>query len=292
MRKAGKRILTLAFLLAFITAGPFTLTGCHGSKGLSAFAIPEEFDEGRDFEITFWAKNDTNKTQTAIYEKAIVDFEKLYPNITVNLRLYTDYGKIYNDVITNITTNTTPNVCITYPDHIATYLSGTNLVVPLDDLLADGKYGPGGSKVRFDAPVKEEIIPRFLEECVVEGHYYALPYMRSSEACYINKTYVETLGYTLPDVLTWDFIWEVSEAAMAKDSGGDFLINGQKVLIPFIYKSTDNMMIQMLKQKGAGYSTADGELLLFNDDTKDILYTIADHAKSGAFSTFKISSYP
>lgn len=292
MRKAGKRILTLAFLLAFITAGPFTLTGCHGSKGLSAFAIPEEFDEGRDFEITFWAKNDTNKTQTAIYEKAIVDFEKLYPNITVNLRLYTDYGKIYNDVITNITTNTTPNVCITYPDHIATYLSGTNLVVPLDDLLADGKYGPGGSKVRFDAPVKEEIIPRFLEECVVDGHYYALPYMRSSEACYINKTYVETLGYTLPDVLTWDFIWEVSEAAMAKDSGGDFLINGQKVLIPFIYKSTDNMMIQMLKQKGAGYSTADGELLLFNDDTKDILYTIADYAKSGAFSTFKISSYP
>ncbi len=292
MIKKGKRILLLVLLMTMITAGPLALTGCHGSKGLSAFSIPEEFDEGRDYEITFWAKNDTNKTQTAIYEQAIVDFEKLYPNITVNLRLYTDYGKIYNDVITNITTNTTPNVCITYPDHIATYLSGTNLVVPLDNLIADEKYGLGGNEVRFDAPSAEEIIPQFLGECAIDGTCYALPYMRSSEACYINKTYVEALGYTLPDALTWDFVWEVSEAAMAKDQEGNFLINGQKVMIPFIYKSTDNMMIQMLKQKDAGYSTANGELLLFNEDTKELLYTIAEHAKTGAFSTFKISSYP
>ena len=74
------------------------------------------------------------RRQTDIYKKAIEDFQALYPNITVNLRLYTDYGKIYNDVITNISTGTTPNVCITYPDHIATYLTGDNVVVPLDAL--------------------------------------------------------------------------------------------------------------------------------------------------------------
>ena len=113
MRK--KRITFTALILSSLL-----LTGCHGKEGLSAFQPPEEFDLSREYEITFWAKNDTNKTQTAIYEKAISDFENLYPNITVNLRLYTDYGKIYNDVITNIATNTTPNVCITYPDHIAT----------------------------------------------------------------------------------------------------------------------------------------------------------------------------
>ncbi len=269
-----------------------SLTGCHGSKGLEEFEIPEEFDTSRQYEITFWAKNDTNKTQTAIYEKAIADFEEIYPNITVNLRLYTDYGKIYNDVITNISTNTTPNVCITYPDHIATYLTGTNLVVPLDGLLSDEKYGLGGSEVRFASPTVEEIIPEFLEECSFGGHYYAVPYMRSTEACYVNKTYVEELGYTLPDMLTWDFIWEVSEAALAQDADGNYKVNGQKVLIPFIYKSTDNMMIQMLKQKGAGYSNDDGDILIFNDTTGALLYTIAEHAGSGAFSTFKISGYP
>ena len=280
------------YMGVLMLCGTGFLTGCHGSEGMQRFTVPEEFDLSREYEVTFWAKNDTNKNQTAIYEKAIEDFENLYPNITVNLRLYTDYGKIYNDVITNIATNTTPNVCITYPDHIATYLTGGNLVVPLDELFVDGRYGAGGSEVRFDAPRVEEIIPQFLEECSFGGHYYAMPYMRSTEACYVNKTYVEAMGYTLPETLTWDFVWEVSEAAMAMDDEENYLVNGQNVMIPFIYKSTDNMMIQMLRQKGAGYSTADGEIQIFNDTTKELLYTIADHTKNGAFSTFKISSYP
>ncbi len=287
-----RKIKAASLVLAMLLGMSMTLTGCHGQAGLEPFTIPEEFDTSRDYEITFWAKNDTNKTQTAIYEQSIEDFEKLYPNIKVNLRLYTDYGKIYNDVITNIATNTTPNVCITYPDHIATYLTGTNQVVPLETLFENEKYGLAGREVLFDAPSKEEIIPQFLEECTFGGHYYALPFMRSTEACYINKTYVEALGYTIPDVLTWEFIWEVSEAAMEKDADGNFKVNGQNVMIPFIYKSTDNMMIQMLMQKNAGYSTEEGELLLFHDTTKELLYTIAEHAETGAFSTFKISSYP
>ena len=148
MKKLLCVLLTLALLL--------TVTGCHGARGMESFVIPEEFDMSRDYEITFWAKNDTNKAQTAVYEKAIEDFHALYPNITVNLRLYTDYGKIYNDVITNISTNTTPNVCITYPDHIATYLTGANCVVPLDGLFVDEKYGLGGTEVRFEPEEGEE----------------------------------------------------------------------------------------------------------------------------------------
>ncbi len=288
MMKIGKRVSLLLLLTVWMTM----LTACHGSVEKNAFVIPESFDTSEEYEITFWAKNDTNKTQTRIYEKAIEDFQKLYPNITVNLRLYTDYGRIYNDVITNIATNTTPNVCITYPDHIATYLSGQNCVVDLDQLLTDKNYGLGGREVLFDAPTKEEIIPKFLDECFIAGHYYALPYMRSTEACYINKTYVEKLGYTIPETLTWDFVWEVADAATAKDADGNFLVNGQKVMIPFIYKSTDNMMIQMLRQKNAGYSNDNGEVLIFNDTTKDLLYEIAGHVEKGSFSTFKISSYP
>lgn len=286
-----KRTLT-ALLAVLLALSGLSLTACHGSRGLEPFEMPEGLDPDKEYTITFWAKNDTNKSQTNIYSKAISDFEALYPNIKVDMRLYTDYGRIYNDVITNIATQTTPNVCITYPDHIATYLTGVNTVVPLDELLDDPRYGLGGSELLFDSPAKDEIIPKFLDECRFDGHYYALPYMRSTEACYVNRTYVEKLGYTLPDVLTWDFVWEVSEAAMAKNSDGTFKVNGQKVLIPFIYKSTDNMMIQMLMQKGAGYSTSDGEILIFNDTTRSLLTDIASHAETGAFSTFKISSYP
>lgn len=285
-RKGVLAALLVAFCMIF-------LTGCHGSQETKeAFEVPEEFDTSRDYEITFWAKNDTNKTQVAIYEQAIEDFEALYPNITVNIRLYTDYSDIYNDVITNIATDTTPNVCITYPDHIATYLTGDNQVVALDDLMTDEKYGLGGSELLFDSPTVDEVVPQFLEECQIDGTYYALPYMRSTEACYVNKTYVEALGFELPETLTWDFIWEVSEAAMEKDEDGNFVVNGQSVMIPFIYKSTDNMMITMLKQLDAGYSTAVGDVLLFNDTTTELLYEIAERAENREFSTFKISGYP
>ncbi len=302
-----KKALCMALAFALV----FALAGCHGSyvppvepgqsqtaaqtqpsEQMGAFRVPDTFDESRHYEITFWAKNDTNINQVEIYKKAIADFEALYPNITVKLKLYTDYGRIYNDVITNIATSTTPNVCITYPDHIATYLTGDNVVVPLRGLFAHEKYGLGGSQLRYDGPARDEMIPQFLKECVIGSEYYAIPFMRSTEACYINKTYVEALGYTLPKTLTWDFIWEVSEAATKKDAEGNFSINNQKVMIPFIYKSTDNMMIQVLKQQNAGYSTAEGDIEIFNDTTKAFLYTIAEHAKTGAFSTFKISSYP
>ncbi len=280
-----------AAVLAVSTA-LMCLSGCHGSKGLDEFVMPAEFDKSRTYEITFWAKNDTNLTQADLYRKVIADFQEIYPNIRVNLRLYTDYGRIYNDVITNISTQTTPNVCITYPDHIATYLTGANSVVKLDELLINAQYGLGGSAVGFDSPTVDEIIPEFLEECSIGGSCYALPFMRSTEACYVNKTYVEALGYTLPETLTWDFVWEVSEAAMARDADGNFLVNGQKVMIPFIYKSTDNMMITMLRQLGADYSSDEGDILIFHDTTRDLLETVASHVQTGAFSTFKISSYP
>ena len=281
-----KKCVCVLLLLALV------LSGCHGSVERSAFVVPSRFDESQQIELVFWAKNDTNLTQVQIYEEAIRDFEALYPNITIKLQLYTDYGRIYNDVITNIATDTTPNVCITYPDHIATYLTGQECVVALDRLFDNPQYGFGGSALRFDGPDREEMIDKFLEECKIGNTYYAIPYMRSTEACYVNRDFVEKLGYTLPEVLTWDFIWEVSKAAMEKDADGNFKVNGQKVMIPFIYKSTDNMMISYLKQAGAGYSTAQGDIELFNDTTKELLLAVADSSSHKAFNTFRSVGYP
>ena len=286
-----KPVKVLSAALSFMLLLPM-LSGCHGKKGTTEFSMPEGLDPNKTYEIVFWAKNDTNITQTKIYNQAIEDFEKLYPNIKVNIRLYTDYNKIYNDVITNIATGTTPNVCITYPDHIATYKTGNNVVVPLDSLIDDPQYGLGGSEVKFDSPTKQEVIPEYLNECILDDHIYALPYMRSTEACYVNKDYVEALGYEIPEILTWDFVWEVSEKALEKNPDGTYAVNGKDVMIPCIYKSSDNMLITMLKQQGAGYSDDDGNILIFNDITKQDLITVAEHTKTGAFSTFKISGYP
>ena len=67
-----KKVRLPALLLALLSL--LTLCGCHGSRGQNAFSVPDSFDESRQYEITFWAKNDTNKTQVDIYNKAIDDF--------------------------------------------------------------------------------------------------------------------------------------------------------------------------------------------------------------------------
>ena len=285
-----------ALFTAVLTAMSLIMTvpGCHRGRKVASFDVPESFDETRTYEITFWAKNDSNITQKRIYQAAIDEFEKIYPNIKVTMKDYSDYGQIFNDVRTNIATRTTPDVCITYPDHIATYLTGNDVVVSLDQLANDAKYGLGGSEVRFESVKRDEIVEKFLNECYVNGALCALPFMRSTEALYINKTYVEAMGYEIPDVPTWDFIWEVSEKALEKDPENPdlFKVNGQSVMIPCIYKSTDNMMITMLKQKNAGYSDENGNIFIFNGTTRDLMTEISVHGRSRAFSTFKISSYP
>ena len=51
-----KRILLALMLVPALLA----LSGCHGTRGRRAFEVPEAFDASRSYEITFWAKNDTN----------------------------------------------------------------------------------------------------------------------------------------------------------------------------------------------------------------------------------------
>lgn len=291
MKKIIKLVLALCLLIS--------ISACHGQMieedytvENSMFVVPENFDTSKEYEITFWSKNDSNRAQSNVYKNAISEFESLYPNIHVTLKSYTDYLKIYNDVITNISTNTTPNVCITYPDNIATYITGKDVVVPLDSLISDKKYGLGGSELKFDGVTKDEIVERFLSEGILNDMYYDLPFMRSTEALYINKTFVEKLGYKIPETVTWDFIWEVSKKALEKNDEGNYIVNNQKIMIPFIYKSTDNMMIQIAKQLDLGYSDDEGNVYLFNDETSKVLEDINKQAIEGTFSTFKVSSYP
>ena len=91
-RHLHKHCSAMCLSMCLAAAGAsLALSGCHGARQQAeTFSVPETFETNRNYEITFWAKNDTNKRQTDIYKKAIEDFEAIYPNITVNLRLYTD----------------------------------------------------------------------------------------------------------------------------------------------------------------------------------------------------------
>ena len=279
------RKLSRLFILVVLSIIILPLTNCHGKRKIDDFIAPESFDMTRNYELSFWSKNDTNIIQKKIYQNAIDEFEAIYPNIKINLRSMSNYEDIYKDVLTNIKTNTTPNICITYPDHVATYISGDNIVVPLDDLMDNSDYGFGSDNIRFDGVKKDEIYPKFLDECKYNGSYYSVPFMRSTEALYINKTAVEALGYTIPDVLSWDFVFDVCSKSLEGKTDND-------VFYPFIYKSVDNQLISMLKQKNAPYSDSFGSIFIDNEKTRDILDEIAYHKAKREFEIFAVVSYP
>ena len=288
-----KKLLTI-FGLSLIA---LSITSCHGrlvpteTTGTTVPTLPpvevkypDTFDATKEYNITFWAKNDSRNDQLEVYKNAITSFESIYPNIHVELKNYTDYNLIYNDVIINIPTNTTPNVCIAYPDHVATYMEGSNVVADLDQLINNESYGLGGKDLKFDSVKKDEIYPKFFEEGLINNKHSVLPFVRSSEALYINKDYVEKLGFTIPDIPTWDWVWSVCEKAL----------EGKKtdqVLYPLIYKSTDNMFISMKKQQNKPF-TENGKVKYLTDDTKNMLVDLYDKANRGLYSTFKLVSYP
>lgn len=66
-----KRLSRLfALLMALVMA--VSIAGCHGKKSSTGFVLPDGFDTSRQFEISFWAKNDTNKNQTAVYKLSLI----------------------------------------------------------------------------------------------------------------------------------------------------------------------------------------------------------------------------
>ena len=58
---------------------------------------------------------------------------------------------------------------------------------------------------------------------------YALPYMRSTEACYINKTYVEQLGFTIPEDATVYYTTDGSEPSAINGT----VYTGQEIELNF-----------------------------------------------------------
>lgn len=271
--------------------GIVALASCHGTYRPieSSTNVPEKtrvisIDENTEYNLEFWAKNDSDVTQQNVYKEAVESFNEYYPNIHISIRNYSDYNSIYTDVNNNVATNTTPNICIAYPDHVATYLDG-NLVQSLDQFINDEDYGLGGSKVKYESINKEDIVEKFYKEGVINNNKtYLLPFMRSTEALYINKTYAESLGFTIPDMVSWDWIWEVAQKARDEREDSDFY--------PFIYKSTDNMFIQLCKQYGYDFTNDRGENLFFTNEVGNMLLSIADKYNKKLFSTFKKISYP
>ena len=252
-------------------------TDAAGNKVIGNFAVPLEGYDGSEVTIKFAHTMGANLQEVLNYH--IGEFNKLYPNITVEHSTYGGWGDIAGLINTEIMADNQPNVAYCYPDHVATYNMSKSVII-LDDLinskveitLADGTTEILGLT---DEQI-DDFIDGFYSEGTVygDGLMYTMPMSKSTEVLYYNKTFFEKNNLTVPTT------WEEMKAVCAKIKE----IDPQS--IPLGYDSEDNWFITMCEQYGYGYTSPTGEHYLFNnDDCKSFVKELREWYQAGYVTT-------
>ena len=264
-----KKIVSLLLVAVMLIGIMGVLSGCNqgGSKIAADFVMPEGgFDTTKPVTIVFY--HQMGAALTAILNTAIEDFNKIYPNITVEHYNYSDYNGVRDQIKTEISVGDQPNMAYCYPDHVALY-NVAGAVQTLDTLIKDEKYG-------FTAEQIADFIPAYYNEgkAFGDGKMYTLPISKSTEVLYYNKTFFEKNGLTVPTT------WEEMEAVCRQIKAID------PTCIPLGYDSEANWFITMCEQYQSPYTSATGDHFLFNNEqNRAFIKTFRDWYQKGYLTT-------
>ncbi|MBQ9793492.1 MAG: extracellular solute-binding protein [Clostridia bacterium] len=256
-----QRILVSLLLVATMILGVFAFAGCESGGGVAAdFIIPEGgFDTSKPVTITFYHTMGSNLRD--VLDRYIAEFNKLYPNITVQHEQVGSYDDVRDQIKTEITVGNQPNIAYCYPDHVALY-NLAQAVTTLDSLIASDLEvtRADGSKEILgltDAQIADFIKGYYDEgKQFGDGKMYTMPLSKSTEVLYYNKTFFDKHGIKVPT--TWDELEAVCEQIKSIDPDS----------IPLGYDSESNWFITMCEQSGSAYTSATGDdLFLFDNET-------------------------
>ena len=209
----------------------------------------------------------------------IGEFNKLYPNITIEHSSYGGWSDIAGQINTEIAGDNQPNVAYCYPDHVAMY-NLAQAVVTLDEFIASQAVvtrEDGTTEIMgLTEEQKNDIIEGFYNEGMAygDGKMYTMPMSKSTEVLYYNKTFFEENGLSVPT--NWDEMEETCKKLLELDPD----------CIPLGYDSENNWFITMCEQYGYDYTSATGEHYLFNNDNcKSFVKEIREWYQAGYVTT-------
>ncbi len=251
-----KKVLVSLLVLVALLLGVVGLVACDTSNNKEADVVAYD---GSAVEITFYHTMGTNLT--AVLEKYIVEFNKMYPNITIKHSQEGGYDDVRDKVSTEITVGNQPNIAYCYPDHVALYnLAGA--VATLDKFIdSDTEITDAlgnTTTIGFTDAQKADFIDAYYTEGAQfgDGKMYTLPLSKSTEVLYYNKTFFEANGLSVPT--TWDEMEVLCEQIKTIDPE----------CIPLGYDSEANWFITMCEQSKSPYTSAEeGNHFLFDNDT-------------------------
>ncbi len=192
-----KRLLALG--LVFMSAA---MVGC-GSKGndTSSADIVTEIKE--PVEITFWhaMNGDLEKSLTSLTEKFMAE----NPNIKVTLQNQSSYKDLQQKITATVASpKDLPTMTQAYPDWMFNPIKD-NLVTDLTPYIEN-------ETLKFDN--YEDILPSFREAAKIDGKIYGMPFNKSTEVLWYNKTLLDELGLKAPT--TYEELAQVSKTIKEK----------------------------------------------------------------------------
>lgn len=182
--KVSKKLLVCLLALGL-------MTGCSGKKTTEAPSKTEIVTEiTSPVEITFW--HAMSGAQEESLKKLTDKFMAENKNITVNLQNQSSYADLQQKLTaTAASPKNLPTLTQAYPDWMLNPISD-GLVVQLDNFINHEKIG-------FDN--YNDILPSFRESSKIDGVIYSIPFNKSTEVLWYNKTLFNELGLKAPTTM-------------------------------------------------------------------------------------------
>ena len=277
-----KTIIAIVLLLA-LCLNVFALASCSRKKGnTSDFVIPEGgFDTSTPVTITFYHTMGQNLRD--VLDRYIVEFNKLYPNITVNHQQVGGYDDVRDQIKTEIAVGAQPNIAYCYPDHVALY-NMAKATISLDTLIQSDltvtRTNGTTETLGLTSTQINDFIKGYYEEGKQfgDGKMYTLPLSKSTEVLYYNKTFFDANNIPVPT--TWDELEAVCKTIKEIDPDS----------IPLGYDSESNWFITMCEQINSPYTSATGDHFLFdNEANRAFVARFREWYQKGYVTTQEIS---
>ena len=240
--------------------------------------------------VKFW--HTMGKVNQDLLRGMIKAFQQQNPNIVIDdLSAAGGYDELQNLILNNVATGNLPTMSFCYPDNVAEYLD-RNCVVDMSSYIDDAELGfkeEDGKSVNEAGEVrvgKADFVKTFWDEgCeYTKSGVYSLPFAKSTEALFYNKTVFDQNGWTVPT--TWAEMWDLCaeiRAAYPEKKGDEY------VYFPLGYDSDSNLFISMAQQMGYDYTTNDpaseSHFVFDNDGIKGMLNMLKGYYDLGYFKT-------
>ena len=264
-----KKLSVLALSLAL-------MAGCsNGGKSENKKEMVTEIKE--PVEITFWhaMNGDLEKSLQDLTNK----FMEENKNITVTLQNQSSYNDLQQKVTATFSSpKDLPTLTQAYPDWMVNAIQ--------DDLIVDLKPYINNETLKFDN--YDDILPSFREENEKDGKIYALPFNKSTEVLWYNKTLFNELNLQPPK--TYEEFKTVAQT-----------IKNKKGIVGGGFDSLNNYYVTFLKNEGANFDnnfdvTSDKSVKAVDyylDGVKNGYFRIAgtDNFLSGPFASEMLGMY-